>query len=41
VTNMCLLDIAPTLYMYENTNMDFVSATTVRKLAGHRAEMAR
>lgn len=25
VGNMCLLDIAPTLYMYENTNMAFVS----------------
>jgi pimeloyl-ACP methyl ester carboxylesterase len=26
VRNMCLLDIAPTLYMYEHTNMDFVRA---------------
>lgn len=24
VDKMCLLDIAPTLYMYENTNMMFV-----------------
>lgn len=30
VERMCLLDIAPTLYMYENTNMMFVSLLSVQ-----------